>query len=1025
MLELRLLGELEVRRDGCPLGLPPSKRSRALLGYLAATGRPHLRSHLCDLLWSSPGDPRAALRWSLAKIRPLFEPDAAACLLSEREHIAFDARGLALDLLPAAECELGTASVDDLLRASALFRGEFLDGLELPDCHRYHQWCVAERERWRGRRAGLLRTLVARTSAEPERALVHARTWVGVDPLAEEAHVEVMRLLGALGRTREALRQYDACRQVLASELSARPSERLELARRALGTAVSAAVPAPAAPVAPARPGFVALVGRERERALITSHLADSAVPALLFRGEAGIGKSRLLEELCAQTRAAGGRVLQGRAFEAEMVRPYGAWIDALRQAPLADLPVPLRAELATLLPELAEGIAPPAARNRLFDAVVGLLQAQAAAGPVTVVLDDVHWLDEASAALLHYVARAAAGTRVRLGAGARPAELRENEPVDRLVRALAREGHLREAALAPLDADETRCLARALAPDVDPERVVGESRGNPLFAAEVARALQGGEEVLSQALGDVIGDRLARLDPLARELLTWAGALGRPFDVAALCDLTGLPAADVLASAESLTAHGVWCEAGPALDFVHDLVRRAAYRQTSSARRHLVHLRIARALDARPDRDGALSAEVAHHAALGGDDALSVRACVRAGRRCQRLFAYAEASELADRGRAHARMLPRDARLPQEAALLDLYVHSTTSDGRAAEVEAALQELIDEARAAGLEETVQEALSTLGYLHWWRGEPGLAQQAMLRQAEMAHRADPEVAARALAVSARCLVHLDRDLTRAVGLLQEAASLARSTGAELIDVPWAQALLHAHAGEAAAAVPLFDRVLALARARGDHYAEWDSQTRVAMIELERGRPAEALARCLHLADLVGRMSEGSEPAFTSALAAVARLLLGEAGADAGVEAAIAALRAIDSKWMTAYVLTHAAAHDLADGRTARARARAEEALSAAEAVGRAGEAAIARAVMAGLALAAGDRASAARIRTEARIDDPRLSARARDAWQVLLAALRDDNAADNGPHHAAAVALDPSGPPSGGRAGGR
>ena len=212
MLELRLLGELEVRRDGRPQVLPASKRSRALLGYLAATAKPHLRSHLCDLLWSSPGDPRAALRWSLAKIRPLFEPDEAACLVTDREHVALEPGGLTLDLALAGACLLETASVDDLAQAASLFRGEFLDGLELPDCHRYHQWCAAERERWRGRRADLLRTLVARTSGEPERALAHARAWVGVDPLAEEAHVEVMRLLAALGRTREALKQYDACR---------------------------------------------------------------------------------------------------------------------------------------------------------------------------------------------------------------------------------------------------------------------------------------------------------------------------------------------------------------------------------------------------------------------------------------------------------------------------------------------------------------------------------------------------------------------------------------------------------------------------------------------------------------------------------------------------------------------------------------------------------------------------------------------------------------------------------------------
>src|SRR5512141_1454981 len=69
MLEIRLLGELEVLRDGTPLPLPASKKSRALLGYLAATQREHTRQRLCELLWDGPDDPRAALRWSLTKLR--------------------------------------------------------------------------------------------------------------------------------------------------------------------------------------------------------------------------------------------------------------------------------------------------------------------------------------------------------------------------------------------------------------------------------------------------------------------------------------------------------------------------------------------------------------------------------------------------------------------------------------------------------------------------------------------------------------------------------------------------------------------------------------------------------------------------------------------------------------------------------------------------------------------------------------------------------------------------------------------
>src|SRR5580698_8246834 len=90
-LEIRLLGELRVVRGGQPLGLPASKKTRALLGYLVASGRPHLRQKLCELLWPGPDDPRAALRWSLTKIRALLDEPSAARLIADRERVAFEA----------------------------------------------------------------------------------------------------------------------------------------------------------------------------------------------------------------------------------------------------------------------------------------------------------------------------------------------------------------------------------------------------------------------------------------------------------------------------------------------------------------------------------------------------------------------------------------------------------------------------------------------------------------------------------------------------------------------------------------------------------------------------------------------------------------------------------------------------------------------------------------------------------------------------------------------------------------------
>src|SRR5207237_5460983 len=131
-LEIRLLGELEVRIAGKALALPPSKKTRALLGYLVATGCEQRREKLCELLWEHPDDPRGALRWSLSKIRPLLDSARAKRLATDRERVRFDAQDTAIDVVEfRALADDASAAIGDLERALEIYRGEFLDGLEL------------------------------------------------------------------------------------------------------------------------------------------------------------------------------------------------------------------------------------------------------------------------------------------------------------------------------------------------------------------------------------------------------------------------------------------------------------------------------------------------------------------------------------------------------------------------------------------------------------------------------------------------------------------------------------------------------------------------------------------------------------------------------------------------------------------------------------------------------------------------------------------------------------------------------
>jgi DNA-binding SARP family transcriptional activator len=97
-LEIRVLGSLEIRRAGTLVTLPLSRKTRALLAYLAMADRPVRRERLCELLWDIPDDPRGALRWSLSKIRTLLDDSAARRIVANRETVALDPQTVQIDI---------------------------------------------------------------------------------------------------------------------------------------------------------------------------------------------------------------------------------------------------------------------------------------------------------------------------------------------------------------------------------------------------------------------------------------------------------------------------------------------------------------------------------------------------------------------------------------------------------------------------------------------------------------------------------------------------------------------------------------------------------------------------------------------------------------------------------------------------------------------------------------------------------------------------------------------------------------
>ena len=172
--------------------------------------------------------------------------------------------------------------------------------------------------------------------------------------------------------------------------------------------------------------------------------------------------------------------------------------------------------------------------------------------------------------------------------------------------------------------------------------------------------------------------------------------------------------------------------------DFAHDLIRQAAYLKTSEARRRLLHLEIARALSRVPDKAGDLAADVAHHAALGGDDELCVRACITAGQRCIRMFANAEAQALANRGRQRLDHLDRTIRIPLHMTLLRLSVESGTWRTCARELEGELSRTVLEAQSAGLAAEVANGWELLSEMHEEEGHYARAQASLAMSEEIA-----------------------------------------------------------------------------------------------------------------------------------------------------------------------------------------------------------------------------------------------------------------------------------------------
>jgi pimeloyl-ACP methyl ester carboxylesterase/DNA-binding SARP family transcriptional activator len=289
MLMLRVLGRMELARDDSAVPLPQSKKTRALLAYLAMTGRAHSRDKLCEMFWDLPDDPRGSLRWSLSKLRLLVNEDGTERLQADRETVALDCAGMRVDLLAVRDAigeDFEEAPLEVLIGGLDAFRGPFLEGIELERCSGFRSWLVAEREQARILHARSLFQLANRLAEkQPEEALRYMRRLIEVEPDCEEARTSFVRLLARNGLINEAEQQYEIARRHIEA-LSGTPAAMLTHAWRELRGLppsiidLQAERPSPSSVTAPRR--AAAAVGIELAERREPAAGADRVTPAPL-----------------------------------------------------------------------------------------------------------------------------------------------------------------------------------------------------------------------------------------------------------------------------------------------------------------------------------------------------------------------------------------------------------------------------------------------------------------------------------------------------------------------------------------------------------------------------------------------------------------------------------------------------------------------------------------------------------------------------------------------------------------------
>ena len=687
MLKIHLFGFPQVILHGIPVNIN-RRKTRALLYYLAANQEPVPREHLLSFFWPDliRASAQQVLRSTLHGLRGSLGEwiQTSEDRISLADNTWIDARIFDANLKDPG-------NINSLADGINLYSGLFLSDFYLPDSQEFDDWLVVERQQYQNK---LVRSLTVLANYYEEhgnysRALEYLERSLSFDPLQEDIQREAMRLQYLAGDRPGAIRRYDDLRRLLDREMGVPPMletrkmyDSILLEQPLVGSKGlsirGSKFKADRKPVEfnqiDDKSELSPFVGRQDELRLL--NLGINQQHLILIEGEAGIGKSRLVEEFIHQSSFL---PLIGRAYELEQHIPYQPLIGALRGlASLTDwsilgyeiqrnLPPVWLAEVNRMLPGLLEN--PPdqsiwsANEPRLWEGISQFLRELAKHKQWLLWIDDIQWSDASTLPLLSFLLRQPFNERIGFVATTR--EILPRSALASLVQILHRENRLTRVQLNRLSRDEIRKLAiqwGIYLQDDLLEWLWINSEGNPYFLVEQVREARkngvidatghfhSSEFTQTQGLTlnvyHVIRGRLERLSENASRVLNVAVAIGRVFDYKLVLEASGMSEEDVIDALDELRiAHLVIPLEDQRFSFDHNLTMEAAYQLVGELRHRVLHHKVAEALE-RLERNNleSVAGLLAFHYSEGNNPESASRFAFLAGQQATMLAAWTEA---------------------------------------------------------------------------------------------------------------------------------------------------------------------------------------------------------------------------------------------------------------------------------------------------------------------------------------------------------------------------------------------